>query len=216
MKSNIIIAVIALGGLVACDKARQMVDQLRPKPPTATTSTKESLVREITGGDYTAFSMQPGKVVIIDFYADWCGPCRQLAPILDQLATEHEDSVVVGKINVDKFPDLATQQGVSSIPDVRIFRAGKLVDKFIGLPPASDVRQRITNQLKELATPAITPAPVAPPVAPPPVAPAPALAPVAPSPALKLAPAVPDKTKVKEPVIRPMPKDWMPPGMQRR
>ena len=207
MKSNIIIAVIALGGLVACDKARQMVDQLRPKPPTATTSTKDSLVREITGGDYTAFSMQPGKVVIIDFYADWCGPCRQLAPILDQLATEHNGSVVVGKINVDKFPDLATQQGVTSIPDVRIFRAGKLVDKFVGLPPASDVRQRIARQLKELAAPVVTPAP--------PVT----AAPVAPPPALKLTPtpaAVPDKTKTKEPTIRPMPKDWLPPGMQHR
>jgi putative thioredoxin len=100
--------------------------------------------------------MQRGRVVIVDFHAEWCGPCRQLGPILEKIANEKQGLVLVGKVNVDHNKQLAADEGVRGIPDVRIYRDGKLVDKFVGLPSEGDVRQRIESQLKGL--PPIAPA----------------------------------------------------------
>ena len=94
--------------------------------------------------------MQPGKVVVIDFYADWCGPCRKLGPILDQIASEHGGKILVGKVNVDQNRELASSEGVRGIPDVRIFRDGREVDRFVGLPGESEVRRRLEVHLKGL------------------------------------------------------------------
>ena len=85
--------------------------------------------------------------MIVDYYADWCGPCRQLSPILEKIADENSSSVVICKVNVDKFGGLASEDGVSSIPDVRIFLDGKRVDSFVGARPESDVRKRIEKYL---------------------------------------------------------------------
>lgn len=120
----------------------------KPAPPAA--ASNGSWVSEIPEGAYDSFPLQAGKVVVVDFYADWCGPCRQLAPILDRIASEHGGSVVIGKVNIDKSSQLASQEKVRSIPDVRIYRDGKRVDQFIGLPEESEVRRRIESHLAGL------------------------------------------------------------------
>lgn len=133
----------------SCDKIRSSLVQLAKKQATsAGTSTAD-----IPTGISEMFPVGSSRIVIVDFYADWCGPCRRLSPILEKIADENSNTVVVCKVNVDKFRELATQQGVSSIPDVRIFVDGKSADKFVGAPPETEVRKRIETLVKKLPPP---------------------------------------------------------------
>jgi thioredoxin 1 len=180
-----LLATLVLCGLSSCEKARELAGRFTRKPPAAAVSPSGSWVSEISESDFDSFRSQPGKVVVIDFHAVWCGPCRNLAPILDQIATEHGGTVLIGKVNVDQNRQLAANEGVRGIPDVRIFRDGREVDRFVGLPAESEVRQRIEIHTKGLA---------------------------APDPAA----SGDGKPAAPQPVISPAPKDWLPPGMQRR
>ncbi len=78
------------------------------------------------------------KVVLLDFYADWCGPCRMVSPIVDEIAKENAD-IVVGKINVDENPELAVEFGVTSIPLLVVMKDGKVVNKALGARPKADI-----------------------------------------------------------------------------
>ena len=78
------------------------------------------------------------KPVLLDFYADWCGPCRMLSPIIDEIASERED-VVVGKINVDENPELASEFGVFSIPTLVVLKGGALVNQAAGVRPKAQI-----------------------------------------------------------------------------
>jgi thioredoxin len=85
------------------------------------------------------------KPVVIDFYADWCGPCRALLPILEAVSDDRGDDVVIAKVNVDHNPDLATEFGVTSIPRVFLMKEQKIVDQFTGVKAKSDINKRIEN-----------------------------------------------------------------------
>ena len=82
-------------------------------------------------------------LVLVDFYADWCPPCKKLSPYLEKLAKEHGDKVLVLKVNVDSEKQLAQEARVSSIPDVRLMYNGKQVDQFVGLIPYENIEQLI-------------------------------------------------------------------------
>ena len=78
------------------------------------------------------------KKVLIDFYADWCGPCRMVSPIVDEIAVERAD-ILVGKINVDDSPELAIQFGIVSIPTIIVMEKGDIVNKMVGARPKSEI-----------------------------------------------------------------------------
>ena len=93
----------------------------------------------ITSENFDRTVMQSEKTVLIDFWAGWCGPCRMLAPIIDEIAEEYADSVTVGKINVDEQPQLAAAFGVESIPTLIAFKNGVPLGALVGLQTKESV-----------------------------------------------------------------------------
>lgn len=87
------------------------------------------------------------KPMLVDFYADWCGPCKMIAPVLEELANEYDGKAVVAKVNVDEEHELAQRFGVMSIPTLLIFKNGQPVDKQIGFASKSALATLITKQL---------------------------------------------------------------------
>ncbi|MDI3477974.1 MAG: thioredoxin 1 [Thermoanaerobacterium sp.] len=85
--------------------------------------------------------------VLVDFWAEWCGPCRMVSPIIEELANDYEGKVKVGKINVDEENELAMQFKIMSIPTIALFKDGKMVDKIVGARPKSDFEDFINKNI---------------------------------------------------------------------
>lgn len=105
-------------------------------------------VPELTEKNFDAEVLRSAEPVLIDFWAPWCSPCRVIAPVIEELASENAGALKVGKINVDESPNLAASYGVNSIPTLMIFKNGEVVDRFVGLQPKSRLQNAI-DQAKE-------------------------------------------------------------------
>ena len=101
---------------------------------------------KITVSNFESEVLRSDQPVLVDFYADWCGPCRMLAPVREEIAREYEGGVKVGKVNVDEQMELAQKFGVSSIPLLVVFKDGQPVAKSLGYRP----KEEIVNLLKDL------------------------------------------------------------------
>ncbi len=100
----------------------------------------------ITSTNFQEFLETPG-LIVIDFWAVWCGPCRMLSPIVDELAQEYEGKAIIAKCNVDDCEDIAAQFGVRNIPTLVFVKNGAIVDRTVGVMPKQDLRARIEANL---------------------------------------------------------------------
>jgi thioredoxin 1 len=103
-------------------------------------------IKEIEDSSFDAEVMKSDKPVVVDFWAPWCGPCKAIAPMLDQIAAEKGDQVLIFKCNVDENPATATRFGIKSIPTLLFFNRGELADQVVGMTP----RNRIDETLDKL------------------------------------------------------------------
>ena len=105
------------------------------------------LTKEFTTDNFETEVIQSAQPVLVDFWAEWCGPCRQIAPAVDEVAAEYEGRAVVGKVNIDHHPDIATQYGIRSIPNLLIFSDGKVQQQIVGAVGKGELSKAINKLL---------------------------------------------------------------------
>jgi len=108
-------------------------------------------VIEITDATFDNEVTQSAAPVLVDFWADWCGPCRMLSPAIEELAEEYRGKVKVGKVNTENSRDTAVQFGITAIPTVIVFKNGKINKKFVGLTAKKDLKAALDAALQESA-----------------------------------------------------------------
>lgn len=102
---------------------------------------------EITDSNFEETVLKSDKPVMVDFWAAWCGPCRMVGPIIDELSEEYEGKAIIGKIDIDSNQQYAAQFGVRNIPTVLIFKNGELIDRKVGVSPKNSYTDAIDSLL---------------------------------------------------------------------
>ena len=100
---------------------------------------------EITDSNFEETVLKSDKPVMVDFWAAWCGPCRMVGPIIDELSEEYEGKAIIGKVDIDSNQQYAAQFGVRNIPTVLVFKNGELVDRKVGVSSKNDYAQALDN-----------------------------------------------------------------------
>lgn len=111
------------------------------------------MAQQVNDNNFEEVVLKSNKPVVVDFWAEWCGPCRAIGPIIEDLAREYEGKVVVAKLNVDENTVTSTNYDIRSIPTLLFFKNGKVVDKLIGAVPKSNIKAKIDallqNEMKD-------------------------------------------------------------------
>lgn len=105
------------------------------------------MVLKFTENDFQKEVLEADIPVLVDFYADWCGPCKMMSPVLEQISNEMEGKIKIGKVNVDENPNLAGEYKVMSIPNFILFKNGEVVDQVIGALPKAQMEEKINAVL---------------------------------------------------------------------
>ncbi len=106
---------------------------------------------QFTDSNFKETVLDTEGIKVIDFWAEWCGPCRMVGPIIEELSKEYDGKALIGKVNVDENPDISMKYGIRSIPTVLILKDGVVVDKQVGAAPKGVYAAKIEAQLKETA-----------------------------------------------------------------
>ena len=101
------------------------------------------MAAEFTDANFQEKVIASDKLSIVDFWAEWCGPCRAIAPVIDELSKEYEGQVNIGKVNVDTNPQVSMDYGITSIPAILFIKDGKVIDKLIGSQPKGNFVKKI-------------------------------------------------------------------------
>jgi thioredoxin 1 len=102
---------------------------------------------EITDANFDELVLKSDKPVLVDFWAEWCGPCRMVGPVVEEISKEYADTAVVGKVNVDNNPGISVKYGIRNIPALLYFKNGEIVDKQIGAVPKSVLAGKLDKQI---------------------------------------------------------------------
>ena len=101
------------------------------------------MAHEFTDANFKTDVLDSDKLTVIDFWAEWCGPCRAIGPVIEELAKEYEGKVNIGKVNVDHNPQVSMNYGITSIPAILFVKGGQVVDKLVGAQPKANYVKKI-------------------------------------------------------------------------
>ena len=104
-------------------------------------------VQTFTDGNFDDSVLKSGAPVLVDFWAEWCGPCKRLGPTVDALATEYAGKVTVGKLNVDENPNISSKFQIRGIPTILIFKGGQVVESLVGLAQKEDLKKVLDKHI---------------------------------------------------------------------
>ena len=102
---------------------------------------------EFTDAGFDSDVLSSSQPVLVDFWATWCGPCRQIAPLIDELAVKYEGKVKVGKVDIDQHQDLAEKYGINAIPTLLLFKDGEIIERFQGVPPRVKLEDALDSSI---------------------------------------------------------------------
>ena len=101
------------------------------------------MVLEVTDASFASDIIESGKPAMVDFWAAWCGPCRMVGPVVEELATEYQGKAVIGKVDVDTNQEVAAKYGIRNIPTILFFKDGEVVDKVVGVVPKEQLVEKL-------------------------------------------------------------------------